>query len=58
MAQAAELQQEQHHYFSLVAQQGVKLRFIVVGQSWFVWFYAMATVFQLYHGSVLMFVGC
>ena len=38
MAQAAELQQWWHHYFSLVILRGVKQYFTVVGQAWFVCF--------------------
>ena len=55
MAQNAELYQWWHHYFSLVVRRDVKQRLKAVGQACFVAFYAVATVFQLYHGSDMMY---
>ena len=52
-AQAAELQ---HHYFSPVFRLGVKQCLTVMGQAWFVCLlYAIATMFQLYHGGDIMY---
>ena len=57
MVQVAELQRWQHHYFSLVVQQGVKQYFTVVGQKLFCCclFYAIATLFHLYYDSDMMY---
>ena len=55
MAQAAELQQWQHQYCSVVVWRGVKNQFMVVGQARVCLFNAIATVFQLYHDGVLMY---
>ena len=56
MAQAAQLQQWQHHYFSLVVRRGITQHFMFAGQAHFsvVVFYAIATVIHLYYCNVNM----
>ena len=54
IAQAAELQQLQHHYFSLMVRCGVKHRFMVVGQAWFVYFMP----YQQYFSNIMAVLCC